>query len=93
MSSRCCTSCIYECMPTTSYVCQNCIEEHSHYVFDSIERRSNMYECFHCGNKTVIWSCDYDPEDMGYEGTGVIHICHCASCGAEIEYRVLDKEE
>lgn len=46
------------------------------------------YECFHCGQKTVGWDSDFDFEDMGYEGEGVVHICHCTNCGAEIEYRV-----
>lgn len=29
-----------------------------------------MYECFHCGMKSVIWDCDYDFADFGYEGSG-----------------------
>lgn len=52
-----------------------------------------MYECFHCGCRSVIWQCDYDFADFGYEGEGIIHICHCQNCGAEIEYRVeINKE-
>lgn len=47
-----------------------------------------MYECFHCGEKAVIWDSDFDYEDMGYEGQGIVHICHCSNCGAEIEYRI-----
>lgn len=27
-----------------------------------------MYECFHCGTKSVVWDCDYDFVDFGYEG-------------------------
>lgn len=49
-----------------------------------------MYECFHCGEKAVAWQADYDPSDMGYEGEGVVHICQCTNCGAEIEYRCLE---
>lgn len=30
---------------------------------------------------------------MGYEGEGLVHICHCTNCGAEIEYSIADKEE
>ena len=53
-----------------------------------------MYECFHCLNKTVIWDSDFTFDDMGYEGEGIVHICHCASCGAEIEYRIpFEREE
>lgn len=46
------------------------------------------YECFHCLNRTVVWSSDFSFEDFGYEGEGIVHICHCTHCGAEIEYRV-----
>ena len=47
-----------------------------------------MYECFHCLSKSVIWDCDYTFEDFGYEGEGLVQICHCVNCGAEIEYRI-----
>lgn len=46
------------------------------------------YQCMHCGSYSVIWDGDFDFEDMGYEGEGVVNCCHCANCGAEIEYRV-----
>lgn len=53
-----------------------------------------MYECFNCLAKSVVWECDYDFEDLGYEGNGIVHICKCTNCGAEIEYRVpFDEEE
>ena len=52
-----------------------------------------MYQCFHCLENTVVWDSDYDYEDFGYEGEGIVHICHCANCGAEIEYRVANNEE
>ena len=47
-----------------------------------------MYECFHCLQKSVIWDSDFDFEDYGYDGAGVVHICHCTTCGADIEYRI-----
>ena len=47
-----------------------------------------MYECFHCLQKTVCWDADFDFSDMCYEGEGIVHICHCANCGAQIEYRI-----
>lgn len=47
-----------------------------------------MYECFHCGERAVIWDSDFTLEDCGYEGEGLVHFCHCTSCGAEIEYRI-----
>lgn len=52
-----------------------------------------MYECFHCGERAVIWGADFNPEDYGIEGEGVVHNLHCSNCGAEIQYVVLDEEE
>ena len=50
-----------------------------------------MYECFHCGHRSVIWDSDFTFEDYGLEGEGLVH--HCANCGAEIEYYVPITEE
>lgn len=33
-----------------------------------------MLECFNCLNRSVIYDCDYDYEDFGYEGEGIVHI-------------------
>lgn len=52
-----------------------------------------MFECFNCLKKTVVWQSDYSYEDFGYEGEGIVHICHCSNCNAEIEYRVPVNEE
>ena len=43
-----------------------------------------MYECFHCGERAVIWDADFDFDDYGYDGEGIVHACHCTNCGAEI---------
>lgn len=47
-----------------------------------------MYECFHCGQRSVYWQNDFTFGDYGYEGEGIVHICHCGNCGADIEYYV-----
>lgn len=52
-----------------------------------------MYECFHCGNKTVVWDADFDFQDFCYEGDGVVHMCHCTKCGAIVEYRIGDNTD
>lgn len=53
-----------------------------------------MYECFHCLSRSVIWDADFTFEDFGYDGFGIVQMCHCANCGAEIEYRIsFDEEE
>ena len=52
-----------------------------------------MYECFHCGERAVIWDGDFTFEDYGYEGDGVINTLHCENCGAEITYAVAIEED
>ena len=47
-----------------------------------------MYECFHCLARAVVWDCDYSYDDIGREGEGIVHVCHCANCGAWIEYYI-----
>lgn len=47
-----------------------------------------MYQCFHCLSESVIWDSDFTFEDFGYEGEGLVQVCHCVNCGAEIEYRI-----
>ena len=54
---------------------------------------AGTYQCFHCLSDSVIWDNDFDFSDFGYEGEGVVHICHCANCGAEIEYRVANQTD
>lgn len=45
-----------------------------------------MYECFHCGEKAVIWDNDFSYEDYGLEGEGIVQDLHCENCGARIQY-------
>lgn len=52
-----------------------------------------MYECFNCLTRSVVWDADYDFKDFGYEGEGIVHICHCTKCGARIEYDVPSQSE
>ena len=47
-----------------------------------------MYECFHCLARAVIWQSDFTFEDFGMEGEGIVHVCECSSCGAEIYYYI-----
>ena len=52
-----------------------------------------MYECFHCGERAVIWDSDFSYEDMGLIGEGFVHVCHCSNCGAEIIYYIKGDED
>ena len=58
------------------------------YIETLKERSGNVYECFHCGQRSVYWQNDFTFEDYGYEGEGIVHVCHCGNCGADIEYYV-----
>ena len=55
---------------------------------------AGTYQCFHCLNQKVIWDGDFDFEDYGLEGNGIIHELHCCSCGARIQYQIpIGKED
>ena len=47
-----------------------------------------MYECFHCGSRSVIWDADFSYDDYGLDGEGIVQVCHCENCGAHIEYYI-----
>ena len=52
-----------------------------------------MYQYFHCLADAVIWDSDFTFADLGYEGEGIVHMCHCSNCGARIEYAIPIGEE
>ena len=52
-----------------------------------------MYECFHCCEKTATWLADFDFEDYGIEGQGIVHELICTNCGARITYYVSVPDE
>lgn len=56
-------------------------------------QNKGTYQCFHCCTQSVIWDSDFDFSDMGYEGEGIVHMCHCTNCGAEIEYKIAIPDE
>ena len=51
------------------------------------EQEGGLYQCFHCLQYSVAWDGDFDFQDYGEDGPGIIHECHCMNCGAEITYR------
>lgn len=62
-------------------------------VEEAIKPRGT-YQCFHCLSNSVVWQSDFSFEDYGLEGEGVINVCHCSNCGADIEYYIpIDGEE
>ena len=58
-----------------------------------LRQQGGLYERFHCGARAVGWESDFDYEDMGYEGRGLVQFCSCQNCGAQIEYDIPTEEE
>lgn len=53
-----------------------------------------MYQCFHCGKFAVSRMADFSFDDFGIEGEGIVQVCHCSSCGADIYYHItLDEQD
>ena len=49
---------------------------------------SDRNVCFHCGG-TLIWDNDFSYEDYDlWDYDGIVHVLHCADCGAEVEYYI-----
>lgn len=51
---------------------------------------NGTYECFHCGERAVVWGGDFDYDDYCLDGDGMVHELHCTECGARIRYLVDD---
>lgn len=51
----------------------------------------DKWRCFLCGSQ-VFWQSDFDFEDYGYEGKGIVQNFTCSKCGAEYEVRSAFKD-
>ena len=47
-------------------------------IIDSLKHK--MF-CYYCKGE-VIWDCDYDYEDYGLDGDGIVSNLHCTKCEA-----------
>lgn len=54
---------------------------------------AGTFECFHCGERTLIWGGDHTFEDYGIEGEGIVQNLHCENCGADVMYYVSMEED
>lgn len=43
--------------------------------------------CSICGGD-MIWQCDYDYEDFGCDGEGIVSIWDCPKCGTEVLFYI-----
>lgn len=43
-----------------------------------------MSRCFHCQECDLIWDSDFDFEDYGMDGEGIVHVLHCPECGSYV---------
>lgn len=50
-----------------------------------------MYFCMLCGER-LLWQCDYNPEDLGYVGIGMVNVCHCLGCKVDYEVVCIEGE-
>lgn len=57
------------------------------------QKRSGYYQCFHCGANKVAWEADFDAEETGFDRPGIVNVCQCLNCGAEIQYVIFDDKE
>ena len=48
--------------------------------------------CWYCGHP-MIWGSDFDAEDYGHEGPGIVSTFSCSHCKATAELTILEKEE
>lgn len=79
-----------------NYVCSNC-GSYAEFYFDETKKLSKIKEskgygnCGFCGG-ALIWQSDFDFDDFGYEGEGIVSQAICSNCGAEVETRVRTDE-
>lgn len=59
----------------------------------SDENYTTQYNCFHCGQYTVSWDSDFSLEEFYGHGEGLVHVCHCNTCGAEVYYVLEEKDD
>ena len=51
-----------------------------------------MTNCWFCGTE-MIWGADFNPEDYGYEGEGIVTTLSCPNCNANAEFVQIFEEE
>lgn len=91
-----CESCYYKDFHPNAYPCSRCIRNAPNEDMwqSRAEANGSVYRCFNCGEMAVGWYASFTFEDCGYMGDGIVHMCKCRNCGAEIEYRIrLDEDE
>lgn len=49
-------------------------------------------KCWFCGHE-LIWQSDFDFEDYGYEGEGIVAVLSCSHCNAYVECMLSFNEE
>ena len=52
-----------------------------------------MFECYLCLQKSVLWCADFDFDDYGLDGIGIVHVYKCQNCGASITYEMRYDEQ
>lgn len=47
--------------------------------------------CWYCGGQ-LVWNSDFDYSDVFGDGEGIVTYLHCANCGADVQYSLLNGE-
>ena len=50
-----------------------------------------MYYCMICGEQ-LLWQCDFNPDELGYCGEGVVNVCRCLKCKVDYEVVCIEGE-
>lgn len=60
---------------------------------EKIEQQEIKLTCYNCGGP-VVWQNDFDFEDYGRLGEGIVHVYQCGDCNTMWEgYNCMDDEE
>ena len=51
-----------------------------------------MNKCYFCSGE-LIWSSDWNYDEIHQEGEGIVSLWHCSLCGAEHQFSLRTDEE
>lgn len=87
MTDKGCANCYYKAFDPSAFPCSRCIRNApSEDMWQSASQ--SVSRCFHCGEMAVGWVASFSFEDCNYVGDGIVHMCKCGNCGADVEYRI-----
>lgn len=55
--------------------------------------RNELMKCYFCSEGKLIWSSDWNYDEVFGEGEGLVSLWYCCECGAEHQFSKRDDEE